>query len=125
MASMNPELFEDLVAEAFDNLPDVFREKLDNVVVLVEDWPDWEILRAARLRSPYQILGFYHGVPHTARTTNYGLIPPDKISIYRRPIEARCRTVEEVRELVGRVLRHEIAHHFGSSDDRLLELGAY
>ena len=122
---MNPELFEDLVVEAFNNLPDVFREKLDNVVVLVEDWPDRETLRVARVQSPYQLLGFYHGVPQTARTTNYGLIPPDKISIYRRPIEVRCRTIEEMRDLVGRVLRHEIAHHFGFSDDRLVELGAY
>ncbi len=114
-----------MVFEAFDSLPEAFREKLDNVVVTVEDWPDRATLRAARVSSPYQLLGFYHGVPQTARTTNYGLIPPDKISIYRRPIEARCRTVEEVRQLIGRVLRHEIAHHFGFSDDRLHEIGAY
>jgi len=70
-------------------------------------------------------LGFYHGVPQTHRTTNYALVPPDRISIYRFPILNVCQTEAEVRDMVGRVVRHEIAHHFGISDDRLHELGAY
>jgi predicted Zn-dependent protease with MMP-like domain len=123
--TINPALFEDLVAEAFERLPGAFAEQLDNVVVVVEDWPDPATMRAARISSPYHLLGFYHGVPQTARTGNYGLVAPDRISIYRRPIEVRCRTVEDVRQLVERVLRHEIAHHFGISDDRLDEIGAY
>ena len=122
---MNPELFEKLVAEAFDRLPQVFLERLENVAVVVEDWPDPATMRALRVSSPYQLLGFYHGVPQTVRTKDYGLVPPDRISIYRRPIEVRCRTVEELRQLVERVLLHEIAHHFGISDDRLDEIGAY
>ena len=123
--AMNPELFEKLVAEAFDRLPQVFLERLENVAVVVEDWPDPATMRAVRVSSPYQLLGFYHGVPQTVRTKDYGLVPPDRISIYRRPIEVRCRTVEEARQLVERVLLHEIAHHFGISDDRLDEIGAY
>jgi predicted Zn-dependent protease with MMP-like domain len=122
---MNRELFEDLVAEAFNNLPPFFLEQLENVAVVVEDWPDPATLRLAGVASPYQLLGFYHGVPKTARTTDYGLVPPDRISIYRRPIEVRCRSVEELRTLVEHVLRHEIAHHFGISDHRLDEIGAY
>jgi len=122
---MDPDAFEDLVAEAIQTLPEQFQEMLHNVAVVVEDWPDRETLRVARVRSPYQLLGFYHGIPQTARTTYYSLVPPDRISIYRRPIEAQCRTPAEVRELVGRVVRHEIAHHFGISDDRLHEIGAY
>ena len=122
---MDPDAFEDLVAEAIQTLPEQFQEMLDNVAVVVEDWPDRETLRVARVRSPYQLLGFYHGIPQTARTTYYSLVPPDRISIYRRPIEAQCRTPAEVRELVGRAVRHEIAHHFGISDDRLHEIGAY
>jgi predicted Zn-dependent protease with MMP-like domain len=122
---MNPELFEEMVLEAFNRLPQFFLDRLENVAVVVEDWPDSATMRAARVSSPYQLLGFYHGVPQTARTRNYGLVPPDRISIYRRPIEVRCRSVEEVRDLAGRVLRHEIAHHFGISDDRLDDIGAY
>lgn len=122
---MDAETFERLVAEALDALPEFFREKLDNVVIVVEDWPDRETMRLAKVRSRTELLGFYHGVPLTERTSSYSLIVPDRISIYRCPIELQCRTPEEVRETVQRVLRHEIAHHFGLDDDRLQEIGAY
>ena len=122
---MSQDTFEKLVAEALEALPKSFLEMLDNVAVVVQDWPDRETMRLAGVRSPYQLLGFYHGVPQTGRTSYYGLVTPDKISIYRGPIEVRCRTVDEVREMVGHVVRHEIAHHFGISDDRLREIGAY
>jgi predicted Zn-dependent protease with MMP-like domain len=122
---MDPSAFERLVAQAIDDLPEEFRDKLDNVEVVVQDWPDQETMRLAKVRSPTQLLGFYHGVPQTRRTHRYGLVLPDKISIYQRPIEMRCRTVEEVRAAIHRVLRHEIAHHFGINDERLREIGAY
>ncbi|MCS7222084.1 MAG: metallopeptidase family protein [Anaerolineae bacterium] len=122
---MDAETFERLVAEALDALPEFFLEKLDNVVIVVEDWPDRETMRLAGVRSRTELLGFYHGVPLTERTSGYNLIVPDRISIYRRPIELQCHTPEEVRETVQRVLRHEIAHHFGLDDDRLQEIGAY
>lgn len=122
---MQREAFELLVAEALDALPEAFRAELENVEVVVEDWPDPETLRRAGVRYSAGLLGFYHGVPQTKRTHYYGLVLPDKISIYRRPIEMRCRTGEEVRETVTRVVRHEIAHHFGISDARLRDLDAY
>ena len=120
-----PEQFEALVVEAIEELPDAFLDKLENVAILVEDWPDREALYSVGVRSRTNLLGLYHGVPHTERTHAYNLVMPDKISIYRRPIEMRCRTEEEVRALVKRVVRHEIAHHFGIDDDRLMEIGAY
>jgi predicted Zn-dependent protease with MMP-like domain len=122
---MNRHAFEHLVAEALDDLPASIQEKLDNVDVVIEDWPDRDTLRKAGLRHPAQVLGFYHGVPQTKRTHRYGLVMPDKISIYQKPIEMRCRTVEQVRATVRHVVRHEIAHHFGLDDDRLRDLGAY
>jgi predicted Zn-dependent protease with MMP-like domain len=122
---MNRQTFERLVAQALDELPEKFRQKLDNVEIVVDDWPDPETLRLANVRHPAGLLGFYHGVPQTKRTHNYGLVLPDKISIYQRPIEMRCHTMAQVRATVGRVLRHEIAHHFGISDERLREIGAY
>jgi len=121
---MNRTLFERLVSEALEALPERFRAQLDNVEVVVEDWPDGETMRLAGVRHPAALLGFYRGVPQTRRTHHYGLVLPDKISIYQRPIEMRCRTVDQARELVHRVLRHEIAHHFGLDDDRLKEIGA-
>jgi predicted Zn-dependent protease with MMP-like domain len=122
---VNRDSFERLVAEALDGLPEEFRQALDNVEVVVEDWPDSETLRLAGARHPAALLGFYHGIPKTKRSRGYNLVLPDKISIYRRPILMRTRTEEQVRVAVTRVLRHEIGHHFGISDERLREIGAY
>jgi predicted Zn-dependent protease with MMP-like domain len=114
-----------MVAKVLDELPATFREAMDNVDTAVEDWPDAETMRRAGVRDPVQLLGFYHGVPLSRRGQNYTLVLPDKISIYRMPILMRCRTREEVRALVGRVVRHEVAHHFGIDDARLREIGAH
>lgn len=114
-----------LVAQALEALPQVFRERLSNVEIVVEDWPDPETMRLAGIKHPGELLGFYHGVPLTKRTHDYGLVLPDKISLYRRPILLSCRTRREVEETIQRVLRHEIAHHFGIEDERLREIGAY
>jgi len=122
---METEQFEELVAQVVNELPEFFQERLDNVDVIVEEFPDRHTMRLARARSPYDLLGFYHGVPLTERTTNYGLVAPDKISIYRRPIEIQCRSDEELRAMIRRVVLHEIAHHFGISDNRLRDIGAY
>ena len=119
------EYFEELVAQAVEALPDLFFDRLENVAIVVEEWPDRNALGWVGVRNRTDLLGLYHGVPHTERTHGYNLVMPDKISIYQRPILMRCRTDDEVREMVGRVVRHEIAHHFGIDDERLLEIGAY
>jgi predicted Zn-dependent protease with MMP-like domain len=119
------EEFEELVIEAVEELPELFLEKLENVAIVVEDWPDAAALHSVGMRSRTHLLGLYHGIPHTQRTHGYNLVMPDKISIYRRPIEMRCQGDEEIRAMVKRVVRHEIAHHFGIDDDRLMEIGAY
>ena len=122
---MNTIDFEQLVAQALDNLPDAFRERLDNVEVVVEDWPDRGTLRLAGIQNPMQLLGFYHGVPLTERSHGYTLVLPDKISIYQQPIEHICRTPEAIRAQVRRTVMHELAHHFGIDDSRLREIGGY
>ncbi len=122
---MDSDAFADLVGEVIDSLPEQFAEALDNVEIVVEDWPDFWTRQQARVRSRYGLLGFYHGVPLTERTTNYNLVAPDRISIYQKPIEAQCETGKQLRELVRRVVLHEIAHYFGISDERLHQLGAY
>lgn len=122
---MDSDQFEQLVLEALESMPEIFHEALDNVEIVVEQWPAWNTMRMARVRSKFELLGFYHGVPLTERTTSYNLVSPDKISIYQKPIEAQCSTPQEVRALVHRVVLHELAHHFGIDDDRLHEIGAY
>jgi predicted Zn-dependent protease with MMP-like domain len=122
---MNTADFERIVAEALDDLPPVFLERLENVEVVVEPYADQETLRLAGFPNPMQLLGFYHGVPLTERSHGYTLVLPDKISIYQQPIERMCRTPEAICVQVRRTVMHELAHHFGISDDRLRELGVY
>jgi predicted Zn-dependent protease with MMP-like domain len=117
--------FEQLVDEAIEQLPAYFRERMDNVAIMVEEWPDQVTMQLAGIRYPSQLLGFYHGIPLTNRTQGYAMVPPDKISIYRQPILLQCRNGQEIRAMTQRVLRHEVAHYFGIDDDRLHELGAY
>ena len=122
---MDHDSFERVVADAWEGLPAFILDKLDNVEVVIEEWPDPDTVRRSGVRHRSHLLGFYHGVPQTRRTHRYGSVLPDKVSIYRQPILMRCRTENEVRATVQRVLQHELAHHFGISDDRLRELGAY
>ena len=117
--------FEELVADAVDALPEEFQRLMNNVDIVVQDWPSPETMRQAGVRHRSQLLGFYHGIPLTERTHAYSMVLPDKISIYRMPILMHSRTPEEARENIHRVVRHELAHHFGIDDDRLAEIGAY
>ena len=121
----NQDQFDELVLSAIEDLPDLFLDCLENVAIFVEEWPDRATLQSVGLSHRTELLGLYQGIPQTDRTHGYNLVMPDKISIYRRPILMRCRTESDVRDLVQRVVRHEIAHHFGIDDDRLVEIGAY
>jgi predicted Zn-dependent protease with MMP-like domain len=108
--------FEDLVEQAVESLPDEIRAFMSNVAVVVEEEPP----------AGLPLLGLYQGVPLTARTSGYAGVPPDKISIYRGPLERLTGgDPDRLREQVRRVVLHEIAHHFGISDKRLRELDRY
>jgi predicted Zn-dependent protease with MMP-like domain len=122
---MDREKFEELVDKAVKNLPEEFLDRLDNIDVLVEDQPTVSQLRKSRLKANQTLLGLYEGVPQTRRTSNYGMVLPDKITIFQKTIEAKCRNDGEITAEIERVVKHEIAHHFGISDDRLHELGKY
>ncbi|MTD56362.1 metallopeptidase family protein [Amycolatopsis pithecellobii] len=110
---MSAARFEELVADALDEVPAEFAKAMDNVVVLVEE---------ENAEAP-EILGLYHGIALTERTTDYGGVLPDRISIYRRPILAICETEDQVIDEVLITVVHEIAHHFGIDDQKLHELG--
>ena len=88
---MNREKFEWLVARAVDSLPSEFLSKLENIDAVVEDWPTQGQLARAGLRRGETLLGLYEGVPLTKRGRHYGLVPPDKITIFQKPIDAKCR----------------------------------
>jgi predicted Zn-dependent protease with MMP-like domain len=114
--------FEALVMKAVEGLPPEFQHKLENVDIVVEDWPEPTELKRGRSIRRTQLLGLYHGVPQTRRGQAYGLVLPDKISIFQRPIEAQCRTESDIEAKIGEVVRHEIAHHFGLDDETLREI---
>ncbi len=122
---MNREAFERSVAAALDQLPDPLRREIANVAIVVEEWPDDETLDMADVDDPAELLGFYYGIPLTERTSSYGMVLPDKISLFRQPIQMTCRTDREIEAAIRNTLRHEIAHYFGIDDDRLKEIGAY
>jgi predicted Zn-dependent protease with MMP-like domain len=123
MIAVSPEEFEELVATALDGLPEPFASRLENVQVTVADEPSADELARARVGPGHTLFGLYQGVPQTQRNANYSWVLPDKITIYRGPLLRASNDAAHVRDQVRRVVIHEIAHHFGISDERLDELG--
>lgn len=113
---IEPPDFQVLVDEALAELPDDLRAAMSNVTVVVEDEPP----------DGAPLLGLYQGVPLTQRSSRYGGVLPDKISIYRGPLERLSGgDSARLRRQVRRVVLHEVAHHFGISDERLVEIDRY
>jgi predicted Zn-dependent protease with MMP-like domain len=108
--------FDEVVQEALDALPADLRGAMSNVTIVVEAEPP----------GGAPLLGLYQGVPLTERTSRYGGVLPDKISIYRGPLERLYGAdPARLRAQIKRVVLHEVAHHFGISDERLVELDRY
>lgn len=114
--------FEQLVAEGILDLPKPIRKKMDNVGIVIEDYPTAEQLRRGGVASGGILLGLYEGVPKTRRGGNYTLVLPDKISIFQKSIEAIASTPEEIKAQVKNTVWHEIAHHFGFDDNQIQTL---
>jgi len=114
--------FEELVREAVNTLPPKFKEKMENIAVVIEELPSGELLSEMKIKSPYGLLGLYQGVPLTGRGVWYGNVLPDKIIIFKKPIESGCRNKEEIKEAVRRVVIHEIGHYFGLGERALRKI---
>ncbi len=119
---MDREEFERLVHQAVNNLPAEFLDRLENIDVVVADKPTRYQIKKARLTPGFILFGLYEGVPLTKRNTNYGFVPPDKITIFQKVIEDYFQTDSEIKAAVENVLKHEVAHHFGISDARLKQI---
>lgn len=119
---MDEERFRELVAQALDSMPEEFAEKLNNVAVIVEDFPTPFQLRKSKVPPTSLLLGLYEGVPQTKRGVYYSSIP-DKITIFKDAILQVCQTEEQVRAQVRSTVIHEIGHHFGLSDIELRKAG--
>jgi len=114
--------FDRLVARVIENLPEEFAALLDNVVVVTMDEPSRETLIEAGIPEGETILGLYEGVPLTERSSEYGLVPPDRITIYQKPIEESCDSATLVEEQIRRTVLHELAHFFGIDEARMDEI---
>lgn len=115
--------FQTLVEEALQTLPASIHDKMRNVAILVAEFPTQAQLRAARLGPGYSLYGLYEGVPLTERTSNYGMVSPDRITIFMHPMVDHQQSPQAIREQVRRTVVHEIGHHFGMGEKHLRDLG--
>jgi predicted Zn-dependent protease with MMP-like domain len=119
LAGMDRIHFTQLVDEALTRLPKVFKDKLENLAVIVEDYPDEEVQE----RFSGTLLGLFHGVPRTQQSFSWAA-PPSQIYLYQKNIEAICRSDEDVAREIQKTLEHEIGHYFGLSERDLRRRGS-
>ncbi|MBI2867955.1 MAG: metallopeptidase family protein [Chloroflexi bacterium] len=115
--------FRALVDQALAELPREFLDRLENIAILIEDWPSMQELDEVGMDDRYGLLGVYLGLPLSERGSSYNMALPDRIILYQKNIEDSCATEHEVREQVKVTVAHEIAHHFGISDEDLERWG--
>ncbi len=126
MSPANPttlEEFATLVEEALATLPPDIEKLMENVAVTVAEYPSSAQRRAADLGPGDALYGLYEGIPLTQRTTHYGLVPPDRITIFMYPMVHYHHTPAAIEDQVRRTVLHEIGHHFGMGEDQLRRLG--
>ncbi|MFB0510122.1 MAG: metallopeptidase family protein [bacterium] len=118
---MEKEKFEELVTNALKSIPKFFRKKMENVEIVIEDYAPPYVQQRLKIH-PYALFGLYQGIPLRKRGSWYGNVLPDKITIFKRPIEQYCKSEDEIKELVKKVVMHEIGHYFGLSETELRRL---
>jgi predicted Zn-dependent protease with MMP-like domain len=120
---MERSAFEKLVRDAIGELPEEFRDRLRNVVIIIEDYPSEELKEQMGLSQHDTLFGLYEGVPLTERGYFEQPLYPDRILIFQGALEDECDSPDELKEEVKTTLVHEVAHFFGIDDEYLEELG--
>lgn len=116
---MTKDKFEKIVARGIDAIPKNFLEKLSNVAVVIENEPTAKQKKALNIRRGWTVFGLYEGVPQIKRGFGYNAVLPDKITIFRTPIEEAAKNERDIEEMVKNTVWHEIAHHFGMNEDEV------
>jgi len=111
--------FERLVAHALQLIPKRFRDEMRNLALVVEDEPSPETLAEVGIDPPDSLYGLYQGTPLPERAWAHGNDLPDRITLYQRPIEEDCEDEDEIRDVIGETLIHEIGHYFGLSEEEI------
>jgi predicted Zn-dependent protease with MMP-like domain len=119
---MTREAFEKLVAEAVTLIPRRFRREMKNLALVVEDEPSAELLEEMEIEPPDSLYGLYQGTPLPERAWGFGNSLPDRITIFQRPIEEDCEDEDEMRQMIGETLIHEVGHYFGMSEEQIEEI---
>ncbi len=114
--------FETLVISTIEEIPKLFRDKMENIDLVIEKFPSNQLLSQMELQSPYDLLGLYQGVPFNQRGFYYGNVLPDKITLFQIPIESGCKNKKEIKERIKEVIIHELGHYLGLDEDDLKNL---
>jgi predicted Zn-dependent protease with MMP-like domain len=118
--SSGKKIFEQLIREAMNSLPEELKNQLENIAIIIEENPP---AKSIRTEDPGQeLLGLYHGIMKKDRGFGYGNVLPDQIIIYRKPLERISSTLQELRENVRQTVVHEIGHYFGFDEEELQRL---
>lgn len=113
MFQVTQEEFERFVADGLDTLPERYQKNLNNVAIVVEDYPSQDQIKKQNLRPGHVLLGLYEGIPLTSRGNNYSGVLPDKITLFKIAIESMTNTRAELIEQIKHTLWHEVAHYYG------------
>lgn len=119
---MDQHNFEKLVEQAIAEIPKEIRKKMENVEVVIEDEPSAEQREQLKLPGGSMLFGLYQGVPQAKRGAHYANVLPDKITIFKGPLERIAKTPERIKQRVKKTVWHEIAHHFGFSEKEVRDL---
>lgn len=122
MFSVSDEEFNKIVAKAIDGIPEHYAKNIKNLAFVVEETPSDAQRQKNNLQPGQTLLGLYEGVPLTKRNSNYNLVLPDKITIFKRPTEAHASDLEQLTAIVQNTVWHEVAHYYGLGHGRIHEL---
>jgi predicted Zn-dependent protease with MMP-like domain len=122
MIMLTQDEFEKIVSIAIDAIPEKYFKRLNNVAFVSADDPSPEQRRKLKLRDNQSLFGLYEGVPLTKRASGYNMVLPDKITIFKNPIEQASSSMDELQKLVQNTVWHEVAHYFGLDHTQIHEL---
>jgi predicted Zn-dependent protease with MMP-like domain len=122
MFSVSQETFEKMVGEGIDNIPESYAKNIKNLAFVVEDNPSEAQRQKLKLHPGQSLFGLYEGVPLTQRGFGYNLVLPDKITLFKHPLEWASNSFEELQARVNKTIWHEVAHYYGLGHGRIHEL---
>jgi predicted Zn-dependent protease with MMP-like domain len=114
--------FEELVGDALATIPKRFRNAIKNLAIVVEDEPSLDLLTEMEIEPPNTLLGLYQGIPLTERSWSQGNTLPDRILLFKGPIERESQSEDDLVVAIGETLIHEIGHYFGLSEEEIEDI---